>query len=277
LGYSVCSNILKIARRAAISAVVLFLITGCGIGQKSGPGNGNSKLAGQPKSYTYTVINKYPHDAAAFTQGLQFHGGFLYESTGLVGQSSVRKVELKTGKVLQRRDLTSNYFGEGLTILGDKVYQLTWQSKKGFIYDLASFTPLGEFPYDWEGWGLTNDGKYLIASDGSNKLRFIDPASFNMVRSIDVFLRGRPLDDLNELEYIKGEIYSNIWHSNTIVRIDPANGNILGLIDMTDLAAGLRLGPEDVLNGIAYDPETDYIFVTGKRWPAIFAIRLRQN
>jgi glutamine cyclotransferase len=275
LRYWVYTNVLRSARRAAISTVVLFLVTGCGVGQKSAPGNGNSRRDGEPKTYAYTVINKYPHDSTAFTQGLQFYGGFLYESTGLAGQSTVRKVEIKTGKVLQKRDLANSYFGEGLTILDNKVYQLTWQSKRGFIYDLNTFTPLGEFPYDWEGWGLTNDGRYLIASDGSNKLRFLDPESFNMVRSIDVYLRGRPLNDLNELEYIKGEIYSNIWHSNTIARIDPASGKILGLIDLTDLTASMRLGHEDVLNGIAYDPSSDYIFVTGKRWPAIYAIRLR--
>jgi glutamine cyclotransferase len=270
-------------KRAVLSLLMLVLAVGCGTGQKSQSGNGldsnaansNIQKNPQPKTYGYTIVDKYPHDPGAFTQGLQLYQGFLYESTGLNGHSSLRKVDLKTGKVLRKTDLAPQYFAEGLTILNKKVYQLTWTSKVGFIYDVDTFNPLGQFPYDWEGWGMTNDGHYLIMSDGSNKLRFVDPETFAVARTIEVFRQGRPLEELNELEYINGEIYSNIWHNDMIARISPADGKLLGLIDLRGLGSGLNLGSEDVLNGIAWDPASNSLLVTGKRWPALFRIRLK--
>ncbi|HYM00861.1 MAG TPA: glutaminyl-peptide cyclotransferase, partial [Blastocatellia bacterium] len=186
----------------------------------------------------------------------------------------LRKVDLKTGQVLKKVDVPTQYFAEGLTILGNKIYQLTWQTRIGFIYDLDTFNSIGQFHYDSEGWGLTNDGHYLIMSDGSNKLRFVEPTTFRVARSIDVYSGGAPLRDLNELEYINGLIFANIWHDNRIAKIDPKNGRLLGFLDLASLASGLRLGEEDVLNGIAYDRNSKHLIVTGKRWPVIFVIAL---
>jgi glutamine cyclotransferase len=225
--------------------------------------------------YTYEVVNSWPHLSTHFTQGLVYHDGHLYESTGQYGSSLLCRLELKTGKVQKRVDVAREFFAEGMTIFGDKIYQLTWQAHKGFVYDLKNFERLSEFSYEGEGWGLTNDGHSLLMSDGTNKIRFIDPISFRVVRSVEVFDHNQPLMELNELEYIKGEIYANIWHTDKIVRIDPANGKILAWIDL----AGLRR-PEDnsdednVLNGIAYDEKNDRLFVTGKRWSRMYEIRL---
>ena len=225
------------------------------------------------KLYKYEVLAKYPHDRQAFTQGLIYHNGYLYESTGLQGKSSLRKVDLNTGRVLKKVDLEPEYFGEGLTIFQDKIYQLTWLSGVGFVYDLDGLDRVSEFHYNGEGWGLTHDQRSLIMSDGSNRLRFLDPKGFKVERSIEVFYQGQALTNLNELEYINGEIFSNVWHKDLIARIDPATGRLLGIIDLTGLGAGLGLGPEDVLNGIAYLPGSDCLLVTGKRWPLIFKIR----
>ncbi|MGH9762476.1 MAG: glutaminyl-peptide cyclotransferase [Blastocatellia bacterium] len=225
----------------------------------------------------FAVQAKYPHDPRAFTQGLEYHDGYLYESTGLNGQSSLRKVDLKTGELVKEVNVPAQYFAEGLTILGNKIYQLTWQTKLGFIYDLDTFKQIGQFSYDWEGWGLTNDGQHLIMSDGSNKLRFVDPNTFRVVKAIDVFSQRAPLRELNELEYINGVIFSNIWHSNQIARIDAKTGKLLGFVDLTGLSSGLNLGEEDVLNGIAYDKSSDHLIVTGKRWPAVFVIAIRSR
>lgn len=227
--------------------------------------------------YGYEVVNSWPHDPHAFTQGLIYRDGTLFESTGLTGQSSLRRVELKTGKVLKKVDVPAQYFAEGMTLLGGKIYQLTWRSKRGFIYDPETFDKIGEFPFDGEGWGLTDDGQNLILSDGTNEIRFIDPATFRIVRSIKVYERNQPLRELNELEYIKGEIYANIWHSDRIVRIDPQTGSILGWIDLKNLIPGDQLSDaEAVLNGIAYDKDGDRLFVTGKLWPKLFEIRLKK-
>ncbi len=228
--------------------------------------------------YTYEVVNSWPHDPKAFTQGLAYHDGYLYESTGHHGTSSLRKVELKTGKVKKKHSVPEQYFAEGMTIFHDKVFQLTWQSRVCFFYDLKSFELLGEFHHGGEGWGITDDDKHLIMSDGTHQLRFLDPNNFLTVRIISVLHNNQPLKDLNELEYIKGEIYANIWHSEKIVRIDPTNGHILGWIDL----AGLRPPdvPQDtdnVLNGIAYDEKEDRLFVTGKRWTKLFEIRLKKK
>jgi glutamine cyclotransferase len=225
--------------------------------------------------YSYQVINSWPHDTEAYTQGLVFHDGALFESTGLRGASSLRRVELKSGKVKKKVEVDRQYFAEGMTIFQDKVFQLTWQNQKGFVYDLKKLKQEGEFAYEGEGWGLTHDSHSLILSDGTNRIRFLDPASFQVQRTISVFDNGQPLAELNELEYIKGEIYANIWRTDRIVRIDPTTGKINAWIDMTGLHhLGDGSDAENCLNGIAYDAEGDRLFVTGKRWPKVFEIRL---
>lgn len=225
--------------------------------------------------YTFQVIKSWPHDPAAYTQGLEFSNGVLYESTGLFGRSSLRRVDLESGKVLQQHDLPSEYFGEGITVLGDKIYQLTWQSHKGFVYDRQTFQPLKEFSYTGEGWGLTHDDRSLIMSDGTNEIRFLDPVSLQTQRTVRVLSDGQPLANLNELEYVKGEIYANVYESDYIVRLDPGSGKVLGWIDLTGLLPAADRGqPVDVLNGIAYDAAKDRLVVTGKLWPKLFEIRL---
>ncbi len=229
-------------------------------------------------AYTYEVVNTFPHDPKAFTQGLTFHDGNLYESTGHHGSSSLRKVELKTGKVKKKYNVPQEYFAEGMTIFQGKIFQLTWQSHKCFVYDLKSFDVIAEFHHDGEGWGITTDGKLLIVSDGTNQLRFLDPNTFALVRTISVINRDQPLTNLNELEYIKGEIYANIWHSERIVRINPANGKILGWIDLSGIRPpDVEDDSDNVLNGIAYDEKDDRLFVTGKRWPKLFEIRIKRK
>lgn len=226
--------------------------------------------------YTYQVVNDWPHLKSHFTQGLVYHDGHLYESTGQYGSSLLCRLDLKTGKVEKKVDVEKEFFAEGMTILGERIFQLTWEAHKGFIYDLKSFDRLAEFSYEGEGWGLTNDGSQLIMSDGTNRIRFLDPRSFRVLRSVEVYDHNQPLVELNELEYIKGEIYANIWHSDKVVRIDPLTGKILAWVDLT----GLRKPEEDggggdnVLNGIAYDEKHDRLFVTGKRWARIYEIRL---
>ena len=225
--------------------------------------------------YSYEVVNSWPHDEDAYTQGLVFHDGALFESTGLRGSSSLRRVELKTGKVKKKVELSRAYFAEGITIFQDKIFQVTWQEQKGFIYDLKKFKQAGEFTYEGQGWGLTHDNHFLILSDGTNRIRFLDPVTFQVQRTISVYDNGQPLTEINELEYIKGEIYANIWRSDRIVRIDPTTGKINAWVDMTGLHhVGDGSDSENCLNGIAYDPETDRLFVTGKRWPKVFEIRL---
>lgn len=230
-------------------------------------------------TYTYQVVNSYPHDSAAFTQGLLIQDGVLYESTGLNGKSSLRKDDLKTGRVLKKLDVPADYFAEGLADFKGKLYQLTWQAQKGFIYDPNTFKKLGEFAYTGEGWGLTHDGTSLILSDGSNQIRFIDPTTFKVTRTINVVdSGGHPQTQLNELEYIKGEIYANIWQTDYIVRIDPKTGHLLGWIDLSGLLTGpTHDNPDAVLNGIAYDAAADKLYVTGKLWPKLFEIRLKKQ
>ena len=224
------------------------------------------------------VVNVYPHDPEAYTQGLVYHGGFLYEGTGLQGHSNIRKVELKTGKVLKSHHLTAKYFGEGITICKNKLIQLTWQSNTGFIYDLQTFRLLGTFSYQTEGWGITYNGKHLIMSDGTAALRFLDPRTFKIMKQIEVRDRGNILPNINELEYIKGEIYANVWGTGYIVRISPRTGQVLGWIDLRVLYSLVGNSRKiDVLNGIAYDAQGDRLFVTGKYWPNIFEIRLEAS
>jgi glutamine cyclotransferase len=232
-----------------------------------------------PPIYGYRVINTYNHDRDAFTQGLVFHGGFLYESTGINGRSSLRKVDIETGEVLQIRRLPSIYFGEGIAIFGDRIIQLTWKSGTGFVYDLETFELLKEFRYPNEGWGITHDGQRLIVSDGSSKLHYLDPETFERTGHLDVYDSRGPVDRLNELEYVKGEIYANIWLSDRIARISPETGGVTGWIDLEGLLQpeDIRIDrPVDVLNGIGHDPERDRLFVTGKLWPKVFEIALEE-
>lgn len=223
---------------------------------------------------SYEVVRSFPHDPAAFTQGLVFHDGYLYEGTGRRGESSLRKVELQSGRVVESVDLPPMFFGEGITILGQRVYQLTWQSGRGFIYDLESFGVVRQFRQSGEGWGLTHDGTQLILSDGSSQLYFLDPETVAPVRQIEVRDQGRPVDQINELEYIGGQIYANVWHSDDILRISPRTGEVLARIDMSGIIdAELIRDPEAVLNGIAYDAASGRTFVTGKLWPRLFEVR----
>jgi glutaminyl-peptide cyclotransferase len=222
---------------------------------------------------TASVLHAYPHDTAAFTQGLLWHGGYLYESTGREQHSTLRKVELETGKVLEKTDVAPQYFAEGLALLGDKLYQLTWQNQMGFIYGLSDFKQQGTFAYQGEGWGLTTDGTSLILSDGSNQLRFIDPSSYRVTRTISVMDGTEFVNDINELEWVKGEVWANVWHTDRIARIDPQTGKVKAWVDLTGLLdAAQHPDPEAVLNGIAYDAEHDRLFVTGKLWPTLFEI-----
>ena len=230
---------------------------------------------GTVAKYGYEIVKVYPHDPDAFTQGLVFRDGKLLESTGEEGRSTLRSVDLDSGQTLKKVDLASQYFGEGMTVLNNKIYQLTWQHHIGFIYDYQTFDRLGDFNYEGEGWGLTTDGQSLILSDGSNRLRFLDPNSFRVVRTIAVTENDQPVRQLNELEFIKGEIYSNIWHSTRIVTINPQTGAVTASIDCANLVSQSGAHDEEaVLNGIAYDEASGRLFVTGKLWPKLFEIRV---
>lgn len=221
------------------------------------------------------IVKKYPHDPEAFTQGLVFANGFLYESTGLHGKSSLRQVELETGRIVKKYELPSQYFAEGLTLWDRSLIQLTWKSEKGFVYNANSFSVEREFSYSGEGWGLTHDGKSLIMSNGTEELIFLDPAKLVKQRSVQVLDRGRPVRLLNELEYIKGEIFANIWHEDLVARISPKTGEVTGWIDMSSLRKELPPGSNaEALNGIAFDAKKDRIFVTGKLWPLLFEIEI---
>ena len=259
------------------SVTALLLLTGaCAVsappGQTSAQADG--KTIGK-KSYSYRIVKTYPHDPEAFLQGLIYHKGVLYEGTGLKGRSSLRRVELETGKVLQIHKLERRYFGEGIALWQDKIIQLTWRSQVGFVYNSQTFEKVGQFSYPTEGWGITHDGERLIMSDGTDILRFWNPDTFEEIGQIKVRDRGTPVVRLNELEYIKGEIWANVWQSDRIARISPQTGQVLGWIDLTGLLAPEDSSqPTDVLNGIAYDEEGDRLFVTGKLWPKLFEIQL---
>lgn len=224
----------------------------------------------------YKVLHSYPHDIKAFTQGLEVFEGHFIESTGQNGQSSIRKVEIVSGKVKIKEDLDNSYFGEGATVLNDRIYMLTWLNQTGFVFDARTLKKLGNFSFAGEGWGLTNDGQQLIMSNGSNVLNVIDPVRFNVVRSISVTMNGSPVTHLNELEWVDGEIWANVWQSEQIVRIDPVSGRVKGFIDLTGiLPDSARDANTDVLNGIAYDSVKKAIYVTGKNWPFVFHISLQ--
>jgi len=231
---------------------------------------------GETPVYTYEVVNVYPHDHGAFTQGLVFENGFLYEGTGLRGQSTLRKVTLETGDVVQIHQLPSRFFGEGIAIYGDRIVQLTWQSRQGFVYDKDSFALLRDFSYPTEGWGITHDGERLIMSDGTSTLYFLHPDTFEETGRVEVKDDGQPIQLLNELEYIHGEVYANVWQTDRIARINPETGAVTGWIDLKGLmSANERAGSGAVLNGIAYDAAGDRLFVTGKLWPKLFELVLR--
>jgi glutaminyl-peptide cyclotransferase len=237
-----------------------------------------SARSGQPETpvvmYGYQVVRSYPHDPTAFTQGLIFHSGVFYEGTGLNKRSSLRKVRVETGEVLQNQPLADEYFGEGITEWKGSIVQLTWQSQLGFVYDMQSFARTRTFTYAGEGWGITHDGTRLIMSDGSPQLRFIDPATMKETGRITV-RDGRGLvQNLNELEYVKGEIFANVWQTDRIARISPKDGRVTGWIDLAGLLPARDRVPDGVLNGIAYDAAGDRLFVTGKLWPRVFEIRL---
>lgn len=264
------SNPFRLFRQTLSRALLVALLVGA-----TACGKSTARSTNTHAEYTYEVVNAWPHDPQAFTQGLVYLDGQLLESTGLNGRSSLRRVELETGRVLKKVNLPSEYFGEGLAVLRDRIYQLTWQHQRGFVYDLATLSPLREFTYSGEGWGLTTDGRALILSDGSPTLRFLDPETSQVLHTLTVTIDGRPLPQLNELEFIDGEIFANIWQTHTIVRIDPATGRVTGTIDLTGiLPAQERHRDTDVLNGIAYDPATKRLFVTGKNWPRLFEIKL---
>jgi glutamine cyclotransferase len=225
--------------------------------------------------YTYEVVEEFPHDPAAFTQGLAYVDGELYEGTGLRRKSKLRRVDLATGTVQQEVPLPDEFFGEGIAILGERIYQLTWQNKTGFVYEKTTFESQGTFQYPTEGWGLTHDGTHMIMSDGTSRLFFRDPETFAMIGAIQVTDNGVPVNSLNELEYVDGEVYANVWKTDRIAIINPDTGEVRAWIDLTGLLPPAdRTQPVDVLNGIAYDAEGDRLLVTGKLWPKLFHIRL---
>ena len=227
--------------------------------------------------YGYQIVNMWPHDSNAFTQGLILSDGKMLESTGQEGFSSLRRVDLQTGKVLKKVNVPKPYFAEGIALLNGKIYQLTWQHQLGFIYDAQSFERVGQFNYTGEGWGLATDGKSLILSDGSNRLRFLDPSDFHVARTITVLDGQTPVNELNELEFVQGEIYANVWHDNRIATINPQSGHVTAWIDLNGLMPeGELQDPEAVLNGIAYDQANDKLYVTGKLWPRLFEIRVKK-
>ena len=240
---------------------------------------GVAPAASEVPVYTAEVVHAYPHDVTAFTEGLFYLNGYLYESTGLEQHSSIRKVRLETGEVLKKLDIAPQYFGEGIVNWKGHIVSLTWRTEVGFVFDLASFKQERQFSYQGEGWGLTQNGKEIIMSDGTSQLRFLDPDTLKETHRIEVRLRGRPVPNVNELEWVKGEIFANVWQTNWMLRIDPVSGEVLGIVDLKGLLkqSDIVPGQTDVLNGIAYDAKGDRLFVTGKNWPKLFEIQLRAN
>jgi len=265
---SACSRILLLA---LVTSLLVFPLASCsGLPLSPGP----ATVQAVPR-YTYEVVNTYPHDRKAFTQGLVFSGNALYEGTGLYGASTLRRVDLETGEVLQIRKLPEQLFGEGITIWRDRIIQLTWRERTGLVYDKNSFELLEQFPYPTEGWGITHDGNSLVMSDGTSTLYFLHPDNFKETGRIEVSDNFGPVTRLNELEYVRGEIYANVWLTNRIARLSPRTGEVIGWIEMDGLLGQEELRePVDVLNGIAYDAENDRLFVTGKLWPKVFEIKL---
>ena len=262
-------------RTVALAATVPLLVALLLVGAPRLGAQGGA--APQLPIFGYTVVKTYPHDPGAFTQGLQYVDGIFYEGTGLNGQSTIRKVKIGTGEVLQKRAIGPEHFGEGIVLFNSILYQLTWQSGLAFSYDGKSFEPKKSFQYRGEGWGLTSDGTQLIMSDGTNELRFLEPGTFKEVRRIKVTAVGQPVKELNELEYVKGEVFANVWQTDYIARIDPKTGVVSGYIDLRGLLTPRERATTDVLNGIAYDAKGDRLFVTGKLWPKVFEITLKRT
>lgn len=268
-----------VGRIIAFTFVMLFSITpaDCGAppaGKKPPSIHMPSSSCGSAPVYTYKLVKTYPHNRKSFTQGLVIDEGNLYEGTGLYGRSRLYKMDIKTGGILKSAGLPDHLFGEGVTIYGDKVIQLTWRSGNGYIYDKKNLKLLNAFKYDTQGWGITHDGERLIMSDGTARLSFLDPATFKKTGEIKVHDRRQPIVNLNELEYIKGRVYANVWKTDCIAIIDPKNGEVtswINLKELTSLAGGDN--NKKTLNGIAYDADTDSLFVTGKLWPAIYEIK----
>lgn len=248
----------------------LFLSLASGTGCADRPPAAPIRLA-------YEVVATLPHDITASTQGLLFHDGAFYESTGGYGESTLRKSDPATGRVERLRDLPARAFGEGLALRNGRLYQLEWKSGKGFIYDLESFERVGEFSYTGEGWGLAYDGEHFILSDGTARLRFLEPEGFSVAREVMVRNHLGPVDQLNELEFIEGRVYANRWYLDEIVSIDPATGRVEGILHLGGLQHPRPRDPDAVLNGIAYDPGSGLVYVTGKRWPKVHVIRLREE
>ena len=271
---------LRLKNCLRIAGVNLFLLliacAGCGNDANSNPPKPDTPNGPVPK-YGYQILNIFPHDSNAFTQGLILVDGKLLESTGQEGSSSLRSVELPTGKILKKVDVPPPYFAEGATVLNGKVYQLTWLHHLGFIYDAQTLERVGQFNYDGEGWGLTTDGQSLILSDGSNRLKYLDPTNFQVKRTVTVLDGNDAVDQLNELEFVQGEIYANVWHADRIAVIDPQTGRVKAWIDLTGLMpAGELQDAEAVLNGIAYDQTNNKLYVTGKLWPRLFEIKVKR-
>jgi glutamine cyclotransferase len=251
-----------------LRAVIVLLFSGAAFAQTNIP------------EYTYAVVHTYPHDGASFTEGLFYRDGFLYEGTGMPGKSSIRKVQPETGKIVQRRKLPEQYFGEGIVAWKNRLFELTYTTQIGFVYDLKTFALQSTFHYPGEGWSMTQDGRRIIMDDGTPAIRFWNPETLKETGRISVTAQGRPVAYLNELEWVKGKLYANIWHTDRIAIIDIDTGNVIGWIDLTGLLPRTDIlpepeGAEQVLNGIAYDAKNDRLFVTGKYWPKLFEIRLR--
>jgi glutamine cyclotransferase len=277
-GMSLQVGIFRRERNLAILVVAFFLGAGVFAIGSGLAGRGRS-VAAQKADQSIPILGVkilkiYPHDPHAFTQGLEYFDGFLYESTGETGQSSLRRVHLETGKVIQKVDLAPEYFGEGLTIFRGKIYQLTWLSKIGFVYELKTFRKLRDFHYYGEGWGLSHDDSNLILSNGTNTLRYINPDTFEVMRTLEVYAGKEAVTNLNELECIENDIYANVWHANRIARIDARTGQVRDWIDLSALAEREQTEPEAVLNGIAYDSARHRFFVTGKNWAHLFEVRI---
>jgi glutamine cyclotransferase len=265
----------------AAAAVVVFIQARGGLDRQTAPAPAVSTpgSASTPSrvEYGYRIVNVFPHDPGAFTQGLVYRDGFLFESTGLNGRSSLRKVRLDDGVVVQQHRVPQEHFAEGLADWNDRLLQLTWQSNVGFVYDLDTFAVRRTFHYEGEGWGLAQDGRRLIMSDGTDRLRILDPDTLTVTGELLVHDGGRPLHSLNELEVFKGEILANIWQSDSIVAIDPTSGRVTARIDLGGILTPAERAVTDVLNGIAYDRDKDRLFVTGKLWPKLFEIRLERR
>lgn len=278
LNGSPASGILNPVKKLLFITLLTALLAACDPSSAFGPKPTPSPTPLQPPATLhYRVVNVFPHDPRAFTQGLVFTDGKFLESTGQEGRSSLRSVEIQTGNVLKNVEVPEPYFAEGLALLNGKIYQLTWQHQVGFIYDAQTLQKTGQFTYQGEGWGLATDGKSLLLSDGTNRIRFLDPNNFNVIKSITVLDGKTPINELNELEYIKGEIYANVWHDDRVAVIDPESGYVKSWIDFKGLLQpGDVEDEEGVLNGIAYDPSGNRLFVTGKLWPRIFEVEIKK-